>query len=197
MGGEVWIDHGYGKVIVEDAAADATVRGDHTEVAGQRIKGRVDVGTSYENVRVDDIRGDLTVEGKSVEVTGRSIAAREVRITTPYENLDLADYTGSAIISLSHGDAVLAPSSLDFPIEVKNVYSTVRLFLPKEERGPIEARSRGGEIKWGLAEPPSVNQTDGEAVVKAFLDRIQRPGILLSTTYGDIYIEESSGPRAE
>jgi hypothetical protein len=116
VGGEVWIDHGYGKVIVEDAAADATVRGDHTEVAGQRIKGRVDVGTSYENVRVDDIRGDLTVEGKSVEVTGRSIAAREVRITTPYENLDLADYTGSAIISLSHGDAVLAPSSLDFPL---------------------------------------------------------------------------------
>jgi hypothetical protein len=166
-------------------------------VEAEAVAGGLKIATSYENVRVDDIRGDLTIEGKSVEVTGRSIAAREVRITTSYENLDLADFTGNAIISLSHGDAVLAPSSLDFPIEVKNVYSTVRLFLPKGERGPIEARSRGGEVKWGLAEPPSVNQTNGEAVVKAFLDRVQRPGIFLSTSYGDIYIEEATGPRAE
>jgi hypothetical protein len=194
--GKVDIKTSYEKISLRDVGP-AVVDGHHSAVVAEGVAGSLKVATSYENVRVDDIRGDLTVEGKSVEVTGRSIAAREVRITTSYENLDLAGYTGSAIISLSHGDAILAPSSLDFPIEVKNVYSTVRLFLPRGERGPIEARSRGGEIKWGLAEPPSVNQTNGEALVKAFLDRIQRPGILLSTTYGDICLEEATGPRAE
>jgi hypothetical protein len=194
--GRVDVRTSYERISLRDVGP-AVVNGHHAAVEAEGVAGGLSVATSYENVRVEDIRGDLTVEGKSVEVTGRSIAAREVRITTSYENLDLAGYSGSAIISLSHGDAVLAPSSLDFPIEVKNVYSTVRLFLPKGERGPIEVRSRGGEIKWGLAEPPSVNQTNGEAVVKAFLDRIQRPGILLSTTYGDIYLEEATGPRAE
>jgi len=194
--GRVDVRTSYEKISLRDVGP-AVINGHHSVVEAEAVAGGLKIATSYENVRVDDIRGDLTVEGKSVEVTGRSIAAREVRITTSYENLDLADFTGSAIISLSHGDALLAPSSLDFPIEVKNVYSTIRLFLPKGERGPIEARSRGGEIKWGLAEPPSVNQTNGEAVVKAFLDRVQRPGIVMSTSFGDIYIEEAADPRSD
>ena len=194
--GRVDVRTSYEKVSLRDVGP-AVVNGHHSVVEAEAVAGDLKIATSYENVWVDDIRGDLTVEGKSVEVSGKSIAAREVRITTSYEDLDLADFTGSAIISLSHGDALLTPSSLDFPIEVKNVYSTVHIFLPKGERGPIEARSRGGEVKWGLAEPPSISQTNGETVVKAFLDRIQRPTIVLSTSYGDIYMEEAAGPRAE
>ncbi len=175
----------------------AVINGHHSAVEAEAVAGSLKIATSYEHVRVDDIRGDLAVEGKSVEVVGKSIAAREVRITTSYENLDLADFSGSPTISMSHGDARLAPSSLDFPIEVKNVYSTVRLFLPKGEAGPIEARSRGGEVKWGLAEPLSLSQTNGETIVKAFLDRVQKPAIFLSTSYGDIYLEDAAGPQAE
>jgi hypothetical protein len=194
--GTVDVRTSYERVSLVDVGP-ATVVGQHAPVSADGVGGTLKVTTTYENVRANDVRGDLDVEGKNVGVVGKSIRADRIRIATSYEDIDLADFTGNAAVSLSHGDAVLAPASLDFTIEVSNVYGTVRLFLPRGECGPIEARSRGGEVKWGLAEPPSVNQTNGEALVKAFLDRVHRPGIVLSTSYGDIVVEEAERPGAK
>ena len=184
----------YEKVSLVDVGP-ATVHGLHSAVTADGVDGNLKVTTSYENVRAMDVRGDLDVEGKSVGVYGRGITAREIRIVTSYENLDLAQYSGRAEISLAHGDAVLSPSTLEFPVEVKNIYSNIRFIWPEGDRGPFEARSHGGEIKWGLTVPPSLNTTNGESVVKAFEDRLGKPTVVLLTTHGDIDIEETHAQK--
>jgi hypothetical protein len=208
--GDVRIDHAYGKIEVSDAAAGATIAGEHTEVSLLRVKvvgqhapvaadevhGALKVATTYAGVRATGIQGDLDVEGKSVGVVGRSIAAGTIRIATSYEDLDLADFTGRAEIGLSNADAVLAPAALTSAIDVKNVYGTVRFVWPKGARFPFVGRSKGGDVKWGLADHPDVETTNGEALVKAFGGGVEGASVTLSTSYGDIVVEEASRPEA-
>ena len=175
----------------------ATVVGEHAPVAADGVGGPLKVTTTYENVRASNVRGDLDVEGKNVGVVGKSIRADRIRIATSYEDIDLADFTGSVAVSLSHGDAVLAPSAITSAIDVKNVYGTVRFVWPKGARFPFEGRSKGGEVKWGLAERPDLETTNGEALVKAFAGAAGGPSIMLSTSYGDIVVEEAERPKAE
>jgi hypothetical protein len=192
--GPLTVRTSYEKVSLTDVGP-ATVVGHHAPVAAERVDGNLKVSTSYEDVRAEDVRGDFDVEGKSVGVTGRGIAAREIRVVTSYKGLDLGGFTGRAEISLSHGDAVLAPLRLEYPIEVKNVYSTIRFTWPDGDKGPFEARARGGEVKWGLAVPPSLNTTNGEAVVRAFEDRAGRPTVLILTTHGDIIVGDKASQQ--
>jgi hypothetical protein len=187
--GAVEVHTSYEKTTL-DNVGPSTVTGHHSAVTADRVSGDLKVTTSYENVRAEGVQGDFSVEGKSVGVIGKGIAGREIRIATSYENLDLSDFSGRTSISLAHGDAVLAPASLEFPVDIQNTYSTVRWIWPAGDRGPIEARARGGEIKWSLAVPPDLNTTNGESVVKAFTDRAGRPSVTIRTTYGDIEIRE-------
>jgi formylmethanofuran dehydrogenase subunit D len=175
----------------------ATVVGQHADVAADGVGGALKVATTYARVRANGVRGDLDVEGRSVGVVGRSIAAGTIRIATSYEDLDLADFTGRADISVSHADAVLAPGAITSAIDVKNVYGTVRFFWPKGARFPFVGRSKGGEVKWGLAERPDVETTNGESLVKAFAGAAEGPSVTLSTSYGDVVVEEAERPGAE
>ncbi len=172
----------------------ATVVGHHSAVEADGVNGALKVATTYGKVRANGVRGDLNVEGKSVGVVGRSIAADTIRIATSYADLDLADFTGRADIGLSHADAVLAPAAIASAIDVKNVYGTVRFVWPKGTRVPFEGRSKGGNVKWGLAERPDLETTNGEALVKAFAGAAGAASVTLSTSYGDIVVEESGRP---
>ena len=185
----------YEKVSLVDVGP-ATVVGQHAPVAADGVHGALKVATTYAGVRATGIQGDLDVEGKSVGVVGRSIAAGTIRIATSYEDLDLADFTGRAEIGLSNADAVLAPAALTSAIDVKNVYGTVRFVWPKGARFPFVGRSKGGDVKWGLADHPDVETTNGEALVKAFGGGVEGASVTLSTSYGDIVVEEASRPEA-
>jgi DUF4097 and DUF4098 domain-containing protein YvlB len=175
----------------------ATVVGHHTALEADGVAGTLKVATTYANVRANNIKGDLEVEGRSVGVVGRSIAADTIRIATSYEDLDLADFTGRADISLSHANAILVPTAISSAIDVKNSYGTVRIVWPKGTRVPLEARSKGGEVKWGLAERPDLETSNGEALVKAFAGAVEGVSVTLSTSYGDIVVEEPGPPAAE
>jgi hypothetical protein len=175
----------------------ATVVGHHTAVEADGVAGALKVVTTYEKVRANGVKGNLDVEGKSVGVVGRSIAADAIRIATSYEDLDLAEFTGRADIIVSHADAVLAPGAIASAIDVKNDYGTVRFVWPKGTRVPLEARSKGGEVKWGLAERPDLETSNGEALVKAFAGAAEGISVTLSTSYGDIVVEEPGPSAAE
>lgn len=231
-GGDVRVDHAYGRVSVSDAAAGVIVQGSHTEASLLRIAGAVEVRTSYEkaslvdvgpatilgehadvsaegiggplkvattyaDVRARDVRGDLDVEGRSVGVVARSVAAGLIRVATSYEDLDLADFTGRVDIGVSHAAAVLAPAALDAAIEVRNAYGAIRFVWPKGARLPFEGRSKGGSVKWLLAERPDIETSNGESLLKAFSADTGGPAVTLSTSYADIVVEESPSPDSD
>ncbi len=175
----------------------ATVIGEHMSVAADGVGGALKVATTYGSVRANGVTGDLDVEGRSVGVVGRSIAAGTIRIATSYEDLDLADFTGRADVSISHADAILAPGAIASAIDVKNVYGAIRFIWPAGARVPFEGRSKGGAVKWGLAARPDVETTNGESLVKAFAGAAEGASVTLATSYDDVVVEETAGPAAE
>jgi len=80
---------------------------------------------------------------------------------------------------------------------LKTTYGKVRFVWPRGVRLPFEGRSKGGEVKWGLAERPDLETTNGEALVKAFVGAGDGLSVTLSTSYGDIVVEDPASSAAE
>ncbi|MHB8095648.1 MAG: DUF4097 family beta strand repeat-containing protein [Candidatus Aminicenantales bacterium] len=190
--GRVNIRNSYEKVTLT-GVGPAEINGHHSDVEAGDVSGGLKIRSNYANIRVNRVQGGLDVDGKSLAVTARSARGGDIRVVSSYEDVEILDFTGKTAVFLSHGDAVLVPASIDFPIEVTNSYSTIHFTIPEGGCGPLEARSQGGEVHWGLSAIPSLNQTNGEALVKAFLDRTDISPVSLRTSYADIEIGD--GPR--
>jgi DUF4097 and DUF4098 domain-containing protein YvlB len=203
LAGETEIRSTYEPIAVTKARA-VTIRGHHNEVEINETAGPCDVTNEYGIVRVSDLTGDLKIDGRNTEVVGRRLRAEVINIVTTYEKVYLAGFSGRVSVNVSHAPLVLEPETLTGPVDVQGDYADIRFVWPVGARHPFEAKTRQGVIRWGLAERPSVETSNGTAITKAFLGETSRPAIKIVTTYGDIRVEESpsiswrkSGPRGD
>lgn len=187
--GPVSVESSYERISIVDAGA-TRVRARHCRVEAQDIHGNLDVETTYEPVKAMNVQGSLQVSGNNVAVTASLIKGPEISVTSSYENVDLEDFSAKVKISLRHGGLVLRPSDLRFPVDVRNEYGNIDLYWPAGEASPLEAQTRGGSVHWGLPGKPSLEKSNGTSLIKAFVENADRPAVSLSTTYGDIRIQE-------
>jgi len=187
--GEVDCQGSYEKLTLVDIGP-ATIRGHHWDTEVQGAKEYLQIKNSYAEVRVSDVQGNLSVEGNNVEIFGNRVVGSEILLSSTYENIDLSEFSGKTSISLSHGGLILKPLALTQPIDVKNLYSDITLYWPGELKYPFEGQVRGGAIDWNVQGEPDLRQENGLTVVKAFGGEKDKPGIFLSTSYGDIRIEQ-------
>ncbi len=189
--GPVSVETSYERISLADTGP-VRVQAHHCRVEAVDIHGDLDVRTSYEPVKARNVQGNFTVTGNNVEVTASGVRGQEINITSTHENIDLSDFSAKVTISLRHGNTVLSPSTLKFPVDVRNEYGSIEFYWPAGETSPLEAQTRGGSVRWGLSGKPSVEKTNGTSLVKAFVENSDKPGVYLSTTYGDIRIDEKS-----
>lgn len=187
IAGEVEVGTSYELITLEDVGP-ARIDARHADVKADAVHGALSVADRYARVEATGVAGGLHVEGQNVAVSARDIMGGEIRVVSTYEDVDLLNVEGPIFVGLAHGDLVLEPRSLAAAITVNDEHGAVELRWPAGEENPLEAQSRGGSIRWGLALPPSLNQTNGTAVLKAFPDRAGRPAISIFTTYGDVSI---------
>jgi hypothetical protein len=183
------VQNSYEKITLMDLGA-VKLRGHHSDIEVDGARDYLDIRDSYGRIKLNNIQGNLYVDGKSLNVYGKKIAGNEIYIFSSYEKIELAEFSGKTTIQLSHGDLTLAPSPLTSPLEVKADYSSIKFFWPQGEKYPLEARTRNGNINWKPATGLFSKDENGETVVKAFWDLKDKPSVRLSTTYGDIRIEE-------
>jgi DUF4097 and DUF4098 domain-containing protein YvlB len=189
--GPVTAETSYEKITLRGVGA-ARVRARHAAVEAEDVRGDLDVETTYEPVTARDVRGSLTVAGNNVAVTASGIAGPAISVTTSYEPVDIRDFAARLTVSLRHGNLVLAPSELRFPIDVRDEYGSIDFYWPVGAGAPLEARSRGGNVKWDIPGRPDVEKTNGTSFVKAFAASTGGPAVFLSTSYGDIRLEEGA-----
>ena len=84
----------------------------------------------------------------------------------------------------------LEPLPLTHPIKVLGRYTDILYYWESGERNPFEAQAKSGNIEWNVSESLSHDEENGYKVIKAFESEIDKPSILLKTTYGTIKIEE-------
>jgi hypothetical protein len=189
--GDLDLETSYERIDLVDVGP-ARIRARHSPVDVDEVRGNLDIQTSYEAVRATNVHGNLSVTGRTVGVTAWNIGGDDIVIDTSYRKVNLSEFEASTRIALRNGDLILKPKALRFPINVQSEYADIHFFWPDGEEAPFEARSKGGNIHWGLGETPDVSQANGISLVKAFQERTDRGQIILTTTYSDITIEEYS-----
>ncbi len=187
--GPVSVETTYDRVTLEDVGP-ARVRARHGSVEVSGVRGDLDVDTTYEPVRARDIHGNLKITGNNVAVTASGIGGREISVTSSYANVDIADFSAQVTVSLRHGNLVLAPSDVRFPVDVRDEYGSIDFYWPAGANASLEARSHGGSVKWDIPGRPDVEKTNGTSLVKAFAGNANWPAVFLSTSYADIRLEE-------
>jgi len=171
------------------------IRARHCDVDIDGAKGFVDVSDNYGRLQVTNLQGNLHGEGPNLEIYAKTVAAEEISISTSNETVELSGFTGHTTIIVSHGDIVLEPDAITGPLDVQATYANVRLTWPHQGgRFPFTAEARSGQIHWGLAEKPSVETANGSSMTQAFTDVAGKPSLKISTSYGDIRVEEKTRP---
>ena len=187
--GPVTVDTSYETISLADVGS-VRVRARHASVEAKNVHGDLDVQTTYEPVRARDVDGSVAVSGNNVQVSASAVKGKEISVTTSYENVELADFSANVRIEIRHGNVSLSPSELKSALEVRGEYANIDLDWPAGETSPFEAESRRGSVHWGLSTHPSFEKSNGTSLVKAFVENAGKPRVSLSTTYGDIRIEE-------
>jgi DUF4097 and DUF4098 domain-containing protein YvlB len=191
VAGAVTVDTSYEKVFLSDVGP-ATVRARHTAVIAENVRGDLDVQTSYESVQALKIQGDLLISANNSDISATGVGGDRISIASSYENVLLDDFSAEVTVVLRNGNVVLKPRDLKHGMDVRDEYGTIHLAWPAGETARLEARSKGGEVDWGLSEKPDVDQTNGVSLIKAFTANSGSPLIYLSTTYENIRIEAAS-----
>jgi hypothetical protein len=187
--GRMNVESSYEKIALSDIGP-AIIRARHGDIQVERASGPLEIEDNHAEVRAVDIRGNLRIEGTDVKISAVKVAAEEIRISSSHENVELRDFAGKASVWLSYGDLALEPAAVG-PMDVQAKYSNIWFLWPAgAERLSFQAQARSGAVHWGLAEKPEVQETNGLSVIKAFLKDHQEPAIKLSTSYGDIRVEE-------
>ena len=190
VAGPVKVEGSYEKVHVADVGP-AEIFGHNMPVSAENVRGDLDVRTSYEAVKAAGIRGKLMVEAHNAAVEARDIEGPLVSIRTSYEKVTLAGFSGEATVVSRNAGVSLEPKLLQGAISVDNEHGPIVFLWPAGERARLEARARGGSIRWGLPAKPDIDETNGSAVLKAFSAEAAAPLVTLSTAYDDIRIEEA------
>lgn len=190
IAGPADIESSYEEISLSDIGP-VVVKGNHSPIDIQDAWGSVEINNQYSQIELENIEGDLNIIGKSTGVNAKYIRGNSIYINTTYKNILLEDFAGKTSITLSHGDITLDPAPLTHSIEVKAVYSGIIFLWPDKEQYLFEAQTKYGDIQWNLPEEPSVRVTNGNSIVKAFLDKEKSRAIRLSTSYKTILVKES------
>jgi len=189
VAGAVTVDTSYEKVLLSDVGP-AKITGHNMAVTADKVRGDLEVHTSYESVRVDSVGGSLLVDASNAAVAAKGVEGPTISVRTTYENVSLVDFSAAATVVCRNSNITLEPRNLKSGLDVRNEYGTIDLVWPSGERARLEARSKGGSVKWGLSDKPDVDETNGISLVKAYSGDATAPLVFLSTTYESIHIEE-------
>ncbi len=193
LSGPLEVRNSYEKVFLRKVGP-VRFDGHHSPAELEDIGGDVKIIDTYASVRMTSVRGNLRLDGRHVKVTGRDIVGDDIFVSSTYEDISLADYSGKTTIVLSHGDLTLTPLALTGALEVRATYSPITLFWPGDGRYPFEAQTKSSDIHWQLPGAVSIEQKNGSTTARGFSDVSDAPRIQLFTTYRDIKVER--GPHS-
>lgn len=189
IAGAVNVENSYERITLFDVGP-TTLRGKQSPIEVNGVEGDLEIYDRYSKVKLNDIQGNLLIEGKDLSVYGREIVGEKISVSSSYKAIELHDFSGKTTVSLSNGDLTLSPYPLTHPIEVIGEYTDILFYWPGEGKYPLEARNKGGDVKWALPVELSYQEENSLTIIKAFTEEQLNPSIFLSTTYGTIRIEE-------
>lgn len=179
------------EVDVSDVVGDASVEGDFFgPIRVRNVGGTTHFASMSSDLTLVHLTGQLELDSGQIEITDVSGAAN---LVTHNKDIELENVAGRLDISGSHGDIKVRFS--DPPredVNIANDSGEVDLTLPAKSAFEISAVSRSGEIESDFEDPAlqPVNDNGTGRLNGKFGSR--GPKINIATTYGTIYLRQSS-----
>jgi len=191
LAGTVKVESSYELISLTETGG-VQVDGHHSDIKLEAVRGDGDVTDSYGTVELLDVKGKVVVNGHNLGVVGRRLEGPEISVSSSYQDVELAEFTGKTTVTLRHAGLKLKPGLLAGDLRVQGEYCPIELTWPAGGRFPFDSQTRNSEIHWELATPPSFKSSNGLSVLKAFQEVTGKPLISLTTTYGDITVVEGT-----
>jgi len=191
LAGTVKVESSYEPISLTETGS-VQVDGHHSDLKLEAIRGDVGITDSYGTAELLGVTGKLTVNGDNLAVIGRRLEGPENSVSSSYQDVHLADFTGTTTVTLRHASLRLEPGLLVGDLRVEGEYCPIELAWPAGGRFPFASQTRNSEIHWELSTPPSFKSSNGVSVLKAFQEVTGKPLISLTTSYGDITVEEAT-----
>ena len=195
LAGTVKVESSYEPISLTEAGS-VQVDGRHSDLRLEGIRGDVDITDSNGTAELLGVTGKLTVNGNNLAVIGRRLEGPENAISSSYQDVLLADFTGKTTVSLRHAGLRLEPGLLVGDLKVEGEYCPIELAWPAGGQYSFASQTRNSEIHWELSTPPSFKSSNGISILKAFQEVTGKPLITLNTSYGDITVEEAARAQA-
>ncbi|MEW5901981.1 MAG: hypothetical protein AB1715_11000 [Acidobacteriota bacterium] len=190
LAGPLEISNSYEEITLH-RVGPTKIEGLHSPIEATEVNGSLEISDTYETVRLTSVKGNLRLSGKNAQVIGSDIRGEDIYISSSYEDIELAGFDGKTTILNSHGKVTLTPLALTGPIEVRCTSAPIFFFWPQGGPYPLEAQTKHADIDWRLEGEMEVEEKDGLTTAKIFSGLTGKPGIRLSTTYGDILIDKA------
>ncbi|MCX7975128.1 MAG: hypothetical protein N3B16_11630 [Candidatus Aminicenantes bacterium] len=168
---------------------EANIENSYGLIRIQEAQGNLIIKNRYASVDIVFLEGNLSISGKNSRVRGESIKGEKININASYDNVELKGFYSETSISLRHGNCIVEPISLKSGFNFDGHYASLRLLWPEGETPTTEIKVRNGKILWHLEEPVNQFESDGETVLRAFIDGKINPLVSIKNSYGQIIVE--------
>ncbi|MEW6457185.1 MAG: hypothetical protein AB1410_10800 [Acidobacteriota bacterium] len=168
-------------------AGKVEIRTKHSSVIAKDVRKGFVIEGDYCSLDAENMKGDFILFGKHTKLYGNEIEAGFIDISTNYEDVYLANFSGKVKINLRNGSIFLKPVTINDEIEVDSEYSNIELSLPKKSMVYLISRARGGDIISDFQFPKFTSRIEGTE--KVFIAGDEKDiRISLKTSYGNIKI---------
>jgi DUF4097 and DUF4098 domain-containing protein YvlB len=184
----------YSSIAMEESGG-LDFAGRQTKITLKKIHQRIHINNAHQPIYMSEISGDIFIEANNCRIDLEQIRSGEVVIKNAYNDVAVDRISARSLdLLLNNGDLDLAFAQITGKINIKNQHSKVTLIVPAEAQPLFHIQALYGSIVNRASTPLTVIKAR-ERVLANSNDPEGSPEIAISTTYGDILLENRDRKR--
>ena len=182
---------GYSTITMEEGGG-FSLEGRHNRIKLKDIKNHVHIKNSHKPIYMKDITGNVIINANNCRVDMEHISGDEVTIKNAYNSVAIDQISAKNLdILVDNGDLDIAFEDIKEKITIKNTHSKITLIFPDSLQPLFNLQVLYGNITNRTAEEFSI-LSERQRVWMNSARTEGKPEIIISTTYGDILLENSN-----
>ena len=169
--------------------------GRQTKIKLKKIHRQIRIKNAHQPIIMSEISGDIFIDASNCRIDLEQIASGEVAVKNAYNAVAMDKISARNLdVLLSNGDLDLAFDQITGRINIKNKHSKVTLIVPAAVQPLFNIQASYGSVLNRTSNQLTVLKERGRVLANSD-DLEGSPGIAISTTYGDILLENRDRQR--
>jgi DUF4097 and DUF4098 domain-containing protein YvlB len=189
------IEYGAYSSIAMEECGGLFFEGRQTKLKLKRINHRIRIKNAHQPIYMSEINGDVFIDGRNCRIDMDKVTAGEVVVKNAYNYAALDKISARNLdLLLRNGDLDLAFDRITGKINIKNRHSKVTLIVPAGVQPLYNIQARYGSVINRTSDRLTLIKERGRVLANS--NALEgSPEIAISTTYGDILLDDRTRER--